>query len=141
MGSLATVGATHYYPGSRLETVAAPVIETVKQKAEDTLETIKSVYSSKEAPTFFHFSNDWIVFKDNLAPGMKAYFFDGSTENAQELEKLNVRPTTATFYLPERILKKDSSFYVYAFDRNKNRSQEKELYTLDGVVLDTKPPM
>ena len=97
----------------------------------------------KQGPVYELLSNDngTVWFKDNLAPGMKAFAIYKSEE--VELNQFCANPHSAYFRLPddlrEELKRLNTSYKVFAVDRDNNKSKPKTIHTLDGVFLEKNP--
>src|SRR3989338_11175590 len=77
-----------------------------------------------------------VGFKDNLAPGMKAYVRYES--RLTKLEAYYVNQERSEFRMPDEVFNgSENYFFIYAKDRDGNFSETKRLYVLDGVVIDS----
>jgi hypothetical protein len=113
--------------------------ESQVQKAQVAEE--QTVYDKNEAPRFSGFSNHYVEFRDNFAPGMRGeYTVDGARTPWLNLTLDYVDQNRSRFDLPSEKLGTDSRFRVRAIDRDKNVSKTVTLFTVEGVVVDSKPP-
>lgn len=77
-----------------------------------------------------------VTFKDDLAPGMRAFVEYGGRET--EMFCTYVDDDSANFSIPREALVA-GKFTVWAVDRHGNESRRKELHALDGIVVKKKP--
>ena len=106
-----------------------------KPKIEQPASHTVPYYFTGEASRFSEIFG-YVTFKDNLAPGMKAFAeYEG---RKVELKSSWYQEDLAVFDLPIELRDK-KEFQVYAVDRDGNQSQPKKLYTLEGVLLENEP--
>jgi len=120
------------------------IIESISSTEEgQPVEPVKP-YDRKEAPVFDQFRTStgraWVSFNDNYAPGMKAYLVDDMVR-IELTDKFAAMPTSQAFYLPKGTLHQDREFSVHARDRDGNKSEDKKIFVVDGVLVDFKPEL
>jgi len=93
--------------------------------------------NKNQSPSYDHFFQDKICFRDNFAPGMKAEI--SCYGEIMRLKKVSEGEELSFFYLPKHILMSNNIFYVWATDREGNRSPKQELYTRNGAISEKKP--